>query len=206
VIILLIANPGGGGGDATTTPPTSSTPTQTQTTTPTNDRVNLNEADFLNLTEQEATDKLHALGLEIKIVDGQVAPSEDKEGLSYAINPKGNVRKGETIEVRFYTDIPETPVPPKPDPVTAPAGPFVPGNNVNVTWPEYTGCPAEDPLSGFNFIITGGTPASNNPIDPSATDLDITAGPSGTMTIQYAAICGGAYESPPSDPVNVTIS
>jgi serine/threonine-protein kinase len=205
VIILLIANPGGGGGDPTTTPPTSSTPTQTQTTAPPSDRVNLNEADFIGLTEQEATDKLHALGLEIKIVDGQVAPTEDQEGLSYAINPKGNVRKGETIEVRFYTDIPVTPVPPQPSPVTAPAS-VTASTSFNVTWPAYTGCPAEDPLSGFNFIVTGGTPATANPVGAAETDLDITADASGSVTIQYAAICGGAYESPPSNAVNVPIS
>jgi serine/threonine protein kinase len=206
VIILLTINPTGGGADPTTSPPPQ---TQTQTgpsPTQTSNRVNINEADFVGLTPDEATAKLAALGLGIEIVDGQVAPTQEQEGLSYSINPKGNVLKGETIQVRFYTDIPETPVPPQPEAVTVPAGPWLSGQVINVTWPEYTGCPAQDPLSGFNFIVVNGTPNSANPIGPGATDLDITAGSPGTMTIQYAAICGGAYESPPSEPVDVTIN
>ena len=204
VIVLLLGNPSGGGGE-TSSPPTTST-SSTPTTSPTSDRVTINEADFIGLTPDEATAKLAALGLQIKIVDGQVAPTEDQEGLSYSINPKGNVRKGETIEVRFYTDIPETPVPPQPGPLTAPAGPWLEGQTVNVTWDAYTGCPAQDPLSGYNFVITGGTAESGNPVDAGATQLGIVLGPPGTMTVQYAAICNGEYESPLSEPTQVQIN
>ena len=97
-------------------------------------------------------------------MEGQVAPSEDQEGLVYVINPKGNVKIGSTIEIRYYTDIPEVVIP-APTPITVTeTGPYLAGDTVSFDFPAYTSCPVGQELSGYNFIFTNGA-ALANPVD-----------------------------------------
>jgi serine/threonine-protein kinase len=204
-IIALLANPGPGE-DPSATETGSQSPTPS--TTPTgNDRVPLDEADIIGRTEPVVEAFLLDLGLALDAQVGIVAPSEDQVGLAYSANPHGNVRVGEIITVKFYAPIPP-PVASKPTAVTAPAGPWLAGDIITVTWPAYGGCPAGHPLSGFNFQVDNGSiSGDNNPIDASATSVDIqlssTAGE--TTTIKYTALCTD-FESPASDPTGVTVN
>ncbi len=203
-IIALVANPSGGG-DSSSSPPASS-PTQTvPTPTATSDRVFLDDTEVIGRTKDVVQAYLTTLGgLVLDAKDGLVAPSEDQVGLAYSANPKGNVRKGETITVNFYSEIPP-PVATKPTAVTAPAGPWLSGQSLSVTWPTYSGCPAGHPHNGFNFQIVNGTAATGNPVSASATSLSITLGDPGTTTIAYTALCTD-FESVVSDQTSITVN
>ncbi len=201
-IIALIANPGGGESPSSSPPgsPSASTPVPT----PSSDRVFLDETEIIGRTKEVVEAYLTDLGLVLNAQDGQVAPSEDQVGLAYSANPKGNVRIGETITVNFYSEIPP-PVATKPSAVTAPAGPWLSGQSLTVTWPTYNGCPTGHPHNGFNFQIVNGTAASGNPLSASTTSLSITLGDPGTTTIAYTALCTD-FESTVSDQTTITVN
>jgi serine/threonine-protein kinase len=205
-LIALLASPPGGGGDPTSSAPPSQT--STGTTTPTgNNRVLLDKSEVVGRTQDVVAAYLTSLGLVLDAKQGQVAPSEDQVGLAYSVNPSGNVRKGEVITVSFYKEIPE-PVATKPSAMTAPAGPFLAGSTVTVSWTTYAGCPAGHPLSGFSIIVTGGDAAvtDGNPSRGAGeSDVEITlSSTAGDATsISYTAICTD-FESPPSDAISIT--
>jgi serine/threonine protein kinase len=201
-IIALLANPGGGEVEPTESSPTSSAPSPTPTET--NNRVPLDDADIIGRNEETVRIFLESLGLVLNPQVGIVAPSEDQVGLAYSVNPKGNVRKGESITVNFYAPIPE-PVATKPTAATAPAGPWLAGDSVTVTWPVYSGCPAGHPHSGFNFQVTNGTASVGNVVPPGTTSLEITLGSAGTTTVAYTAVCTD-FESPVSDPLSIQVN
>ncbi len=201
-IIALLANPGPGP-DPTSTETGSQSPTPS--TTPTgNNRVPLDQADIIGRTEPVVKAFLLELGLVLDAQEGIVAPSEDQVGLAYSANPHGNVRVGEIITVKFYAPIPP-PVASKPTAVTAPAGPWLAGQVLTVTWPEYVGCPAGHPHNGLNFQVTNGTASVSNTVPTGTTSLEITLGAAGTTTIKYTALCTD-FESPPSDPTSITVN
>jgi serine/threonine protein kinase len=204
-LIAILTPPGGGDDPGTSSPPpsTSSTPT----TTPTNNRVALDQDDILGRNQETVQAFLTGLGLQLDAQVGTVAPSEAQVGLAYAVNPTGNVRKGEVITVRFYDAIPD-PVATKPSAMTAPAGPHLAGDDVTVSWAIYAGCPAGHPLSGFSIIVSGGDAAvaDGNPTRPAgATSVAITldSTPGGQTAISYTAICTD-LESEPSDAITIT--
>jgi len=203
IIALLLP---GGGGDPV---PSSSAPTKTNSSTPsstpTSTLVPLNKDDIVGRTQQVVQDYLTGLGLQLDAQVGQVAPSEDEVGLAYAVNPVGNVRKGEVITVRFYAEIPE-PVATKPSAGTvAPAPPYTAGDTVTFSWTTYAGCPAGHPHSGFNVQVTGGSVDGPPSVGAGATSVDVilnaTAG--GQTVITYTALCTD-LESPPSDAITIT--
>ncbi len=202
-IIALVANPSGGG-SATSSAPASSPTRTVPSPTATSDRVFLDETEIIGRTKDVVQAYLTDLGLVLDPRDGLVAPTEDQVGLAYSANPKGNVRKGETITVNFYSEIPP-PVATKPTAVTAPAGPWLSGQTLTVTWPSYSGCPAGHPHNGFNFQIANGTAAVGNPVSASATSLEITLGDPGTTTIAYTALCTD-FESVVSDQTSIQVN
>jgi serine/threonine protein kinase len=200
-IIALLANPGPG---EDPTPSETASESVTPSSTPSgSDRVPLNEADIVGRTQPVVEAFLIDLGLVLDAQEGIVAPSEDQVGLAYSANPHGNVRIGEIITVNFYAPIPP-PVASKPTAVTAPAGPWLAGQVVTVTWPEYNGCPAGHAHSGLNFQITNGTPSSTV-LPVGTTSLDITLGAAGTTTVKYTGLCTD-FESPFSDPTSITVN
>lgn len=201
-IIALVANPGGGG--SPTSPPPSSPTQSAPTPSATSDRVFLDETEIIGRTQDVVQTYLTELELLLEAKEGLVAPSEDQVGLAYSANPKGNVRKGETITVNFYKEIPP-PTATKPTTVTVPAGPYLSGQNATVSWPNYTGCPAGHPHNGFNFQISNGTAATGNPLSASATSLTITLGSPGTTTVAYTALCTD-FESPASDQASIQVN
>ncbi len=208
-IIALLANPG------TVTLPTSSpsvtSASPTPTPTPTSDLVALDEDDFIGLTEAQTEEALTRLGLRMDPIVGVVAPSEDLVGLAYRVNPEGNVKKDTLIAVSFYKEIPETPEATQPTPVTVPAGPYLAGSNVTVSWIAYTGCPTGHALSGFSFLVegpgagativgNGGSPAV--PKTSTSLEIQLSATP-GDNTISYTALCTD-LESPVSETTTIT--
>ncbi len=203
-IVALVANPGGGGGPETSSAAPPSPTQSTPSPTPTSDRVTLDENELLGRNQAAVEQRLTELGLILDAREGTVAPGEEQVGFAYSVTPKGNVRKGETITVSFYAAIPP-PVATKPPPLIAPAGPFLAGDTVTVTWPAYTGCPASRPHTGFSIQVQKGSLVGTNPLPMSATSADIklsnTAGE--TTIVTYTAICTD-FESPLSDPLSIT--
>jgi serine/threonine-protein kinase len=202
LLIALLVQPKDPVNPATSTsPPASSTsPTPTQTAS---DRVTLNEGDYTGKTPEEAAALLLEQGFPSEVVDGEVAPSEDQEGLVYKINPKGNVTKGTTIQLIIYKDIPEIIIP-KPTALEAPAGPWLAGQTVTLTFPTFTGCPVGDELTGYTFSAGGGATAPST-LDASATSVDLQLNNTpGDNTISYTAVCGSEHPSPESDITTVT--
>ena len=204
-IIALLANPGGGGNDPSSSAPTSAAPSSPTPTPTASDRIFLDDTQVIGRTQDVVLAYLTSLNLTLNAKDGIVAPSEEQVGLAYSVNPKGNVRKGETITVNFYKAIPP-PVATKPATVTAPAGPWLAGQTLTITWPTYSGCPAGHPHSGFNFQFSSGTSGDiGNVVPVGTTDMQITLGPAGTATIAYTGVCTD-FESPPSETYSITVN
>ncbi len=207
-IIALLANPPGNQAGSTSAPPsTAATITPKPTTTPTtSDRVALDPTELEGRTRDVVQARLTELGLILAAKDGTVAPAPEQEGLAYNVTPSGNVRKGETITVSFYSAIPAPPSATKPPPMTKSAGPYLPGTTVTFSWATYAGCPATHPLSSFN-IQTNGTIVSGTATRPktdTSVDIKISNTVGDTTTATYTAICTD-FDSPTSDPTSVTV-
>jgi serine/threonine protein kinase len=205
-IIALLANPNDSDGEETSSAPPSSNAPSSPTSTPTNDRVLLDESQVIGRTQDVVEQYLTSLGLRLDARQGVVAPSEEQVGLAYSVDPKGNVRVNEVIRVSFYQAIPETPVPTKPSAITAPAGPWLAGDEVTVSWATYAGCPAGHDLSGFSFLVQNGEIVDGNPTrgpEESSLAIKLSETPGETTNISYTALCTD-IESPASDPVGIT--
>ena len=206
-IIALVVIPTSNPASPTDTPPaTSNGPTPSNTPTGT-DRVKLDDTEIIGRTQDVVAQYLSDLKLNLDARVGTVAPSEDQEGLAYSVNPKGNVRVGETITVSFYAEIPPPAEATKPGAMTASAGPYTTGGTVTFSWPAgYNGCPAGQSLTGFSVQVQNGTFASGTANrGPSETSVDVVlTGPAGTPTsVRYSALCS-SVESPQSDATSVT--
>ncbi len=205
-IIALLINPTPAPTDPTSAPPTSSKPSSPAPSPSASDRVKLDDSELLGRTQDVVSDRLTELGLTLDARIGTVAPSEDQEGLAYSVNPKGNVRKGETITVSFYAEIPPPPEATKPSAMTASPGPYTVGGTVTFTWTTYAGCPSGQSLNGFSVQVQNGTFVtgnSNRPPGDTSVDIILT-GPAGTATnVTYSALCS-SVESPQSDATTVT--
>jgi serine/threonine-protein kinase len=202
-IIALVLPTGGGDPAPTDTTPTSAGPS-TPSASPTNDRVTLDDTDILGRNEAVVDDFLTSLGLVLDAQVGIVAPSTSEVGLAYSVNPKGNVRKGETITVNFYAPIPD-PVATKPAPASASPAAGAAGEVVVISWPSYSGCPAGHAHSGFNFQITNGTASIGNVVSAGTTSMNVTLGSAGETTVAYTAVCTN-FESPASNPLSIPVS
>ncbi|KRF33261.1 serine/threonine-protein kinase [Yonghaparkia sp. Soil809] len=169
--------------------PTVTTPSTSPSATPTPEAIIITEEEWVGLTRAAVEDKIAQLGLRLDAVDGNIAPSGDQVGLSYRVNPRGEVQPGTLITVYFYTDIP-TPPAPSSLAIDPGSGPYPGGEDVTLSWPSYTGCPAGYSLTGYNFTIVGGSPAQANPLPAEATSLVVTLADSGQLRVTYTALCG----------------
>ena len=204
-IIALLANP-----TPTPTPsPTGSTQTPTATPTPTNTLIPLQATDIVGLTKAQAQAFLTSHNLVLNATNGDPAPTAAKVGTAEDVQPVGNLQPGTTVNVSFYTAV-ATP-PPPPAPTTAATAPYAPTTPVDVSWSDYTGCPSDLDLSGYNVTVTGaGASASeSNPITPAEAGETINLGTSGTTSVTYTAICGtgsSAIQSSSSPALNFPIT
>lgn len=213
-LIALLSPQGNNNTDPTgsPTPEVSDSPSPSASPTPsasaTADTVEIIATDFLGLTEQEATDKLESLGLGSSVVTGNAAPSVDDVGKVYAISPRGNVRIGQTIELKVYSDVP---TPSKPAAATFDAGSFIAGDVIPVRIPTYIGCPAGTSLTFFTVSVTNGTLVSPaNPVPGTTTTVQVSLGAAGATdggvtAVSYLAQCSG-INSVSSDPVSIPYS
>jgi serine/threonine-protein kinase len=182
----------------------SPTPSPTPTPTPTSDVVNIAPNEFIGRTLPDVQAALNQLGLGANMVpDASPAPSADKVGTAYFVNPTGNVPKDEVITVRFYGSVPPSPSQPA-APTTADTTATI-GSTITVTIPAYTGCPSGASLQFFTFTPSDGSSVKPaNPVGPTATTLQwtlaLTPGPN---TLSYVAQCTDGV-SPASNALTVT--
>ncbi len=203
-IIALLATPGAGPVKPTDTSTTATKPTSSPTPSATGDkRVNLSDSDIIGRTQDVVETYLTGLGLKLDARVGTAATTDDQVGLAYSVNPKGNVRVGETITVSFYDSVPPPAEATKPSAMTYPAGPYLGGDVVTFSWTSYNGCPAGQSLDHFNIQTNGGLAGGPN-VGPTQTSVQITLLPAGQPTVvSYSAICT-SVESQSSDQVSVT--
>jgi serine/threonine-protein kinase len=174
-----------------TTQPPSQTPTHTPTT------VTLKESDILGLTKAAAQAKLESLNLVMNATNGDPASTAAQVGTAETVQPIGNLTPGSTVNVGFYTALPNPPAPPAP--TTTDSAPYAAGSTVTVQWVDYTGCPSDLPLSGYNLNVNNGGNSVPNPLLPPVTQEDIQLGSTGTTTVTYTAICGNGSSAIQSD-------
>ena len=190
---------------------TSQTPSPTPTTpsaTPTSDIRNISPTMFIGQKLAEVQAQLDQMGLGANMVpDASPAPDASKVGTAYFVNPTGNVRKNDTITVRFYDAVPATAS--QPAALTAPNATVT--NVVTVKIPPYSGCPAGSTLQNLTIIASApSTFAPASPVPPTTTSLTWTLAPntgSSTQptqnTMSYVAQCSGG---PSPSSATLTIS
>ena len=197
-LITLLGNPSPvpSASPTSTSPSPSPTPSK-PSPTPTSDIINIGPTKFIGEKLTQVQSELDALGLGANMVpDAAPAPDASKVGTAYFVNPTGNVRRNDTITVRFYGDVPATPSQP---------GALTAGTKttdvVIVTIPTYTGCPKGSTLQGFTFTASApSTFLPANPVGPNATTLSWTLAPTAGVqnTMSYVAQCSGGTS--PSSP------
>ena len=213
--VLLLVLVGGiialtSGGNSPEPTPTNSTqsakptktPTKTPTGTPTPTTAAINKADYVGKPLAEATAALEKLNMTVNAVKGTAAPSADKVGVVYDVNPTGpQVPNGTTINVTYYDALPVAPAP-----TVAPTLPdgntFTPDQSIKVTWQGYGLCPSSHALSGYNILIDGAF-ASNVTKNEGAFNAPANLG---DHTVSYQAICSGLEPSAPSPTKPFTVT
>ena len=205
IIIVLVVQPGGDGNETPAPSNTSSTPSNTPSATPSSDTINVDPADYVGRPFDEVEAELIELGFGVNRVEGGAATTPNQVDTVRDINPRGNVTIGREITVSVYGAVGN---PPAPGALTAdPAGPAEPGDIVEISWPEYTGCPDGTSLSGYRFTTSNGDLAGGNEVSPGVTALDFMVGSEGTSTLSYVALCGA--DMPPSNAsstLSITVS
>ena len=197
-LITLLGNPSPvpSASPTSTSPSPSPTPSK-PSPTPTSDIINIGPTKFIGEKLAQVQSQLDALGLGANMVpDAAPAPDASKVGTAYFVNPTGNVRRNDTITVRFYGDVPATPN--QPGALTAGTKTI---DVVTVTIPAYTGCPKGSTLQGFTFTASApSTFLPANPVGPNATTLSWTLAPTVDTqnTMSYVAQCSGGTS--PSSP------
>ena len=202
-IIALLANP------SHPTPsgsPTNTTQAPSNTPTPTSTLVSIQESDILGKTKQQVQDLLTSKGLVLNATDGDSASTSSQVGTAESVQSVGNLAPGTTVNVTFYTAVAP---PPAPTVATAsPGPPYAANDPVMVQWIDYTGCPSDKDLSGYNVTVTNGTASESNPITPAEAGETINLGSTGTTSVTYTAICGtgsSAIQSVSSPALNLPI-
>ena len=207
-LITLVGNPTPAPTASPTTPSQAPSPTPTvPSPTPTSNIVNIGPTKFIGQKLDEVRSQLDMLELGANMVpDATPAPDASKVGTAYFVNPTGNVRKNDTITVRFYgAVVPATPSAPA---ALMGSAPTAIAHVVTVTIPAYTGCPSGSTLMNFTFTVN---PASTfkpvNPVPGNQATLDWTLAPNtGTQTTQntmsYVANCSSGT-SPSSQTLTI---
>ena len=119
------------------------------------------------------------------------------------MSPFGNVPKGSKITITVYGDFPTPSAPGAP---TASPSSGAPGDEITISFPTYSGCPASNPLESYQFTITNATPDSHTVPAGGATTFPIELGSSGTATVAYVARCAGGITSNASSTISISIT
>lgn len=195
IIIFLVVSPQD---NDPTPPPTNTTkPPDTPTpdpTTPSN-TIEVDPADYVGRPFEDVRTDLAALGFGVEEEAGSAASNPGQVGTVQRLSLTGNVTKGSTITVFVYGPV-GPPAAPGALSVT-PGGPYADGDEVLISWPAYTGCPAGYELTGYQFTVTNGDLAGGNDVSSGLTEAPFILHSPGPATLSYKAICGGGM--PPSN-------
>jgi serine/threonine protein kinase len=206
IIIALVTSPGK---PVAPNSPTTSRSTPSSTPTPTPTFLTLKASQVQGHTKSYVTALLEGMDLVPKFSDGDPATTAAEVGTAENVSPTGDqIAPGATIAVTFYTALAQ---PDAPDPATSNPTSGNSGDTVTITIPDYTGCPSDLALSGYNLTANANiTLSEQNPMSPTEGSQTATLNNSGTTaTITYVAICGtgsSAIKSAASDPLNITVN
>jgi eukaryotic-like serine/threonine-protein kinase len=182
---------------ATTAPikTTTPTPTPTQTKAPTS--ANINQADYVGKTVDDATAALNNLGFKnITKNEGKAATAAGQAGTVYGVNPTGTVPFSSTITLTYYAPIVPPSAPTDTVSVT-PTPPLKVGDQAQFTWGAAQ-CPAGQSLTGHQLYIDG---QGQGPVagTTTGTSWTVPATAAGkTVAATYTIYCGESIESPQS--------
>jgi len=211
-LITLVGHPSPPPSNTATTPsvtPSATPSSPSPTPSPTSDIRNIGPTMFIGEKLADVQAQLDQLGLGANMVpDASPAPDPSKVGTAYFVNPTGNVRKNDTITVRFYGAVVPATASQPPAPTAGSKTLSSDGTatvvTVNFNTPTYTGCPAGSTLQGFTFTASAPSsiPPSTPPstVGPTATSIQWTLAPNSATpasnTLSYVAQCtGGASPS-----------
>lgn len=176
-------------------------PTATPTGSATPTAAAINKADYVGKSLTDATAALEKLNMNVNAVKGTAAPSADKVGVVYDVNPTGpQVANGTTINVTYYGDLPVAPAPtaaPSINDTTA-----TPGQALIATWAGYSSCPSGHSLESYTVLVDGSAVSSV----PNATAPFTAPAAEGSHTVSYQVTCSGLAisASSPTTPFNVS--
>ena len=178
------------------------TPTKTPTATPTPTTAAINKADYVGKPLAEATAALEKLNMTVNAVKGTAAPSADKVGVVYDVNPTGpQVPNGTTINVTYYDTLPTAPAPTAAPQLDQQDATYTPQEGINVRWAGYSACPSGHALSGYNVLLNGSVistvPSASAAIQPQQV---------GQYTVSYQANCAGLEPSAASPTTGFTVN
>ena len=169
--------------------------------------VDIGESEIVGKTRTQVEETLAAKGLRLDAITGNIAPAQDQVGTAYRVNPQGVVASDTLIAVYFYAAIPQ---PPKPRIMTIiPAtGPYAPGDEVLLEWPNYAQCPSGFPLASYTLQVVGGSILDGDGatvLQPEQTAVNVLLGAGESLTASYLVKCG-ALSSPLSTDLVIAIT
>ena len=174
-------------------------PTPTGSATPTTAAIN--KTDYVGKSLADATAALTKLNMNVNAVKGTAAPSADKVGIVYDVNPTGpQVPNGTTINVTYYGDLPVAPAPtaaPSVNDTTA-----TPGQALIATWAGYTSCPSGHSLESYTVLVDGSAVSTV----PNATAPFTAPSNEGNHTVSYQVTCAGLAPSASSPTTSFNVS
>ncbi|MCU1437392.1 MAG: serine/threonine protein kinase [Naasia sp.] len=199
VVVALLLNPRGDGTPSSpaTTPSVSTTPSVTPSVTPTPSAtpITVDEAQYIDRPFADVEADLQGMGLAVALQEGNAASTEEQAGLVYDVNPNGNLAPGTTVTVTYYAPQAAIPAPAEPT-LVSPTPPIQAGSgeNINVQWQAFNGCPAGTTRSGYTINITGADPSSNGSFSLGAgqtnyNNIAVPDAPS-QVSVNYSASCG----------------
>jgi predicted Ser/Thr protein kinase len=179
-----------------TTPPAathSAAPTSHAPTSSAADTVAVTASDYIGRPYQQVVAQLNNLGLNASAAKGQTAPAADSVGNVYHLSQSGNVRKGSSITVTYYTSAAAPSAPSSAPTLSSPSSQPVPANStITVSWPAYDRCPAGSQRTGYQVVVTGSASDGTAPVSKDTTQLPIQTGDkgSGPIQVKYSVFCG----------------
>jgi hypothetical protein len=114
-------------------------------------------------------------------------------GNVYHLSQTGNVPKGSSITVTYFTSAAAPGAPSSAPTLSAPAADQVAANStITVSWPAYTRCPAGSQLTGYQVNVSGSADDGTDPVSKDTTQLPIKTGDkgSGPIKVKYSVFCG----------------
>lgn len=202
------ADPTPSGSPSRSQSPPPASPSNTPTT-PTVERVNVSALNLAGMDCGRATTTLTDAGFgSVSCVDGDPAPSDDKVGQVYRVEPTGNVEVTTPITLTVYTARAALPTPTDTPTIT---GDPVAGSTVTIAWGSGFTCPSGTTLSGYVVSLQNGTFVSGGPnFQPTQrnTQIKIADAEGQQLLVTYQGMCSGGDQrtSNASPPLSVTIT